>query len=124
MSVKLSGTPPKDDRNGLGAISAALLENPEARHMIVCVVDCSKITTDMDNGDVVPSARIRAVEAFPASSRRAKELHRLWQAAYEDRTGKTPLPLDDDAVKVAASELRAAGVTSIEVGRGGGDDDD
>lgn len=94
MSVTLSAHLPDDERNGIGAISAALCEDPEKTHVIVAVVDCSRITTKIDTGDVIPTARIRAIEAFEGHTADAKELSRLLRRQIERRTGKVELPLD------------------------------
>ncbi|QWF81153.1 hypothetical protein [Amycolatopsis sp. CA-230715] len=95
MSVTLSSSLPADERNGLGEISAALVDDPLAVHVIVAVVDCTKITTKVESGDVVPTARIRACEAFQATTAQAKELKRLVRRQFEQRTGRAALPLDD-----------------------------
>jgi hypothetical protein len=92
--VKLSGSLPGDDRNGLSALATQMLDNPEATHIVVAVVDCTKITTDVASGDVVPTARICAIEAFNGATADAAELRRLWRRAYERRTGKVELPLE------------------------------
>lgn len=94
MSATLSSSLPSDDRNGFGTISAALCDAPEARHVIVAIVSCKKIVTDVDTGDVVPQARIHAVEAFRGETADAREVKRLWRRAYERRTGKVELPLE------------------------------
>ncbi|EMD22896.1 DNA translocase FtsK [Amycolatopsis azurea] len=88
MSVSLSGKLPKDDKNGLGRISATLVEDSASTHLIVAVVNCATVTTNMDTGEVIPTARIVAVEAFPGSSADAKQLRRVWREAYEQRTGQ------------------------------------
>lgn len=102
MSVTLSATLPNDDRNGLGAINAALLDDPESSHLIVARVNCSKIVNKVDNGDIIPTARILAVEAFPWHTAKARQLDRLLRAAYGQRTGKTELPLDTGTETVLA----------------------
>jgi hypothetical protein len=94
MSVTLSGGLPGDERNGIGAISAALVDNPEQVQVIVALVDCTKITTKIDTGDVIPTARIRAIEGFTVETADGKELKRLWRRAFERRTGKVELPLE------------------------------
>lgn len=94
MSVTLSGSLPADDRNGIGALSAALVSDPEAVHVVVALVDCTKITTKVESGDIVPTARIRAIEAFVGHTADAKELRRLWRRAFERRTGQVELPLE------------------------------
>lgn len=94
MSVTLSGNLPADDRNGFGAISAALVDEPEAVHVVIALVDCTKITTKVESGEIIPTARIRAIEAFRAETADAKEVRRLWRRAFERRTGKFELPLE------------------------------
>ncbi|OOC04263.1 hypothetical protein B0293_23690 [Amycolatopsis azurea DSM 43854] len=86
--MSLSGKLPKDDKNGLGRISATLVEDSASTHLIVAVVNCATVTTNMDTGEVIPTARIVAVEAFPGSSADAKQLRRVWREAYEQRTGQ------------------------------------
>lgn len=105
MSVTLSGSLPNDDRNGIGALSAALVDDPEAVHVIVALVDCTKITTKVESGDIVPTARIRAIEGFTGHTADAKELRRLWRRQFERRTGKVELPLEVER------ELDALGAT-------------
>lgn len=95
MTVKISTKLPSGERNGLGAIAAALVDNPEAVHVIVAAVDCSQITTNTDNGDVVPTARIHAVEAFEHGSPEADRLDAMLRQHFQRRTGRRELPLED-----------------------------
>lgn len=94
MSVKLSGSLPADDRNGIARIAAALVDNPTQGHWIVALVDCTDINQKVESGDVVPTARIRAIEGFEGHTADAKELRRLLRRAYERRTGRVELPLE------------------------------
>lgn len=96
MSIRLSGRLPRDERDGTGAISAAMVNDPESKHVIIAVVDCSKITTETDTGEVVPTARVRAIEAFTQDSPDGKEAYRIWQRAWELRTGQQQLPFELD----------------------------
>lgn len=100
MSFTLAGRLPRDERNGTGAVSAAMVDDPESQHVIIALVDCSKITTDTDTGEIVPTARIRAIEGFSKHSPDGKQAYRLWQRAFESRTGQQTLPFELD------SELR------------------
>lgn len=95
MSVKISSKLPSDERNGLVAISAALCDNPEGSHVIIAVVDCSQITTNIDNGDVIPTARVMAVEAFESASVEANRLREMLRLHFQRRTGRRELPLDE-----------------------------
>lgn len=93
MSAKLSSSLPDGGANGLSAIAEQLADSPEKIHVAVILLDCSKITTNIDNGDVVPTARIRRIEVMsdPEDNFRLKQLVRR---QYERRTGKTVLPFE------------------------------
>lgn len=94
MSVTLSGSLPADDRNGLPAIAATLVDNPKRVHVVVALVSCSKITTKPRTGDTVPTVEILAIEAFNGTTLDANELQRLLRRQHERRTGKVELPLE------------------------------
>lgn len=96
MSVTLSGTLPNDDRNGLGAISAALVDSPGARQLVVAIVDCSKVTINMDSGDNVPTARVLGIEGFEPHSVIGRQLREIVRRQYAQRTGREELPFDGD----------------------------
>ena len=80
-------------RSGLAAIATELIDNPEKVHVVIALVDCVKVTTNTDSGDVVPTARIRRIEAIkdPADGKRMQALMRR---EWERRTGKTVLPFE------------------------------
>ncbi|NNG20290.1 hypothetical protein HJ590_12045 [Naumannella sp. ID2617S] len=84
--TKLAGTLPKGEANGLEALSAALVATPDQVHVVVALVDCRKITTDTDSGDVEPTARVRRIEAITDKDDRGIVL--------EHRTGKAVLPFE------------------------------
>ena len=90
--TKLASALPKGEGNGLDAIARELIDNPHDIHVVVALIDCKKITTDNDTGDVEPTARIRRIEPITEGDRdvAAKMLRR----ALERRTGKTVLPFD------------------------------
>lgn len=91
--IKLASALPGGDSNGLSPLVRDLIDNPHDMHVVVALVDCKQVTTDNDSGDVVPTARVRRIEAIrnPADGARITQLLRR---AYEDRTGQTVLPLD------------------------------
>lgn len=93
MSVNLQSSLPADDRNGLANLAGKLIDDPEHVHVVVALVDCTKITTKVESGDQVPTARIRAIEPI-AQHADAAEMERLLRRAYERRTGKVELPLE------------------------------
>jgi len=92
-AIKISSALPAGDTNGLVSISAQLCDDPEAVHVAVVLLDCAQIVTNTDNGDVVPTARIRAIEPISQTTD-ANEMRRLLRRAYERRTGKVELPLE------------------------------
>ena len=99
--TKLSARLPEGDANGLSAISAALIDQPHAVHVVIALVDCKSITTDHDTGDVRPTARIRRIEPV----RGDKEMvAKIMRRAMEERTGRTVLPFDLEEDMRAAFE--------------------
>lgn len=89
----LSGKLPAGDGNGLIAIAQQLCEEPHTRHLAVCIIDCQKVTTNMDTGEVIPTARVRRVEVIAGDEDR-KVLERLMRRALDERTGREALPYD------------------------------
>ena len=97
--AKLNAALPKGEANGLSALDRALIDNPSHVHVVVALVDCKKITTDVDSGDVEPVARIRRIEVIREDKDRAAIMLRR---ALEVRTGKTVLPFDlEEDMRVA-----------------------
>jgi hypothetical protein len=100
MTVKLASTLPNNKANGLDAITADLIRNPERFKVVMAIVDCKSLTTDVDTGEVVPTARIRRIEAVLRSDMGSARL--LMERATEARTGQVALPME------FAEEMRAA----------------
>lgn len=98
--TKLTSSLPAGDGNGLNAIARALIDSPRDVHVVVALIDCKKITTDNDSGEVEPTARIRRIEAIEAADRDLAA--KMMRRALERRTGKTVLPFDLE------EDLRAA----------------
>ncbi len=92
--MKLGSSLPKDDRNGLDALTGPVLRDPAKKHVILALVDARAITTDVDTGAEIPTLRIHAIEAFARDSEMGRELRRIWRQTWEDRTGNGALPLD------------------------------
>ena len=89
--TKLASALPKDnDLNGLNALSRKLVDDPERSHIIVAVIDCSKIETIVDTGDVEPTVRILRVETINGAD--ASDAQAMLKRALEKRTGKSVLP--------------------------------
>jgi hypothetical protein len=121
-SVRLAGRLPDGDKNGLASIAHLLVDDPSAVHVAIVLLDCSRLTTSVDDGATLPTARIRAIEPIREGPD-AVELRRLHRRALEDRTGRVTLPLDlerelddlglhaddDDAPREPDARERAAG---------------
>lgn len=98
--TKLASSLPGGDANGLVAIARQLIDSPHEVHVVVGLVDCKRITTDNDSGEIVPTARIRRIEVIGDQD---KDLAaKMMRRALEERTGKTVLPFDLE------EDLRAA----------------
>ena len=97
----LSSSLPQGEANGLTAISRELVENPHKVHVVLALVDCRKVVTDADTGDVQPTARIRRIEVV-GGGQDNKVAQRMLRRALEERTGATVLPFDLE------EDLRAA----------------
>ena len=111
MSATIAGGLPAGEANGLSAISRELVENPERVHVVVALIDCSKITTKVDSGDVVPTARIRRIEAVTDLSD-GHRLRALLRREYERRTGQTVLPIElEDDLRAAFGDDPAGEAT-------------
>lgn len=94
MSAHLAGALPAGDKNGLAALAPALVnDTPGQLHVGIVTFSTSKLTTDVETGDVVPTIRIRQFEPFTASGD-VEELRRLLRRQYERRTGQVELPLE------------------------------
>lgn len=101
MSGKLAARLPSGSKNGLASIAEELVANPEKVHVVLMLVDCSKITSDVDSGDVIPTARIRRIEPI-TDGVDGHRLRQILRRAWERRTGKDVLPLDlEDDVNAA-----------------------
>jgi len=93
VSASLAGSLPKGSANGLDAITADMLRDPSRVHVAVVLLDCSKITRKTDEGDEVPTVRVRRIEALTddADQRVAR---RLLEREWERRTGGQTLPFE------------------------------
>lgn len=92
-TVKIASKLPDGESNGLIAVYHQLVHDGGDLICAVVMLDTKSLTTDLDNGDVTPTARIRHIEAI-CNQRDARELARLMVRERERRTGKSVLPLD------------------------------
>lgn len=99
MSAKLSPALPDGDRNAIGPAVSGLVNTPHQTHVAIIVFDCKRLTTDMDTGDVVPTARIRRLEVVDPEDYLRTEI--VMRRAIERRMGASTLPgLDDELAEV------------------------
>jgi DNA segregation ATPase FtsK/SpoIIIE-like protein len=83
--TKFASATPKDH----GLSSRLLANNPEATHLIVATIDVSKLTTDVDTGDVEPTVRVLSVEIVNTADQADAEA--MYRRALEKRSGRTVL---------------------------------
>lgn len=107
MSAKLGSRLPEGSANGLSAIADGMVEEPDRVWVIVALIDTAKLTHNVDSGDIVPTARIRRIEAI-TDLPDGHKLRQLLRRAWERRTGKDVLPLDlEDDLAAAFGTSRA-----------------
>lgn len=99
--TKIASGLPGGDANGLTAIARELIDTPHEIHVVVALVDCKRITTDNDSGEIVPTARIRRIEVIGDGEDKTLA-NKMLRRSLERRTGKTVLPFDLE------EDLRAA----------------
>lgn len=118
MSAKMSGSLPQGDANGLSPIVRDLIEHPHRYHVVLALVDCKSVTTDNDTGEVIPTARLRRVEAVVPGDLPTAE--RLMRRALERRSGSTVLPLDlEDELTAAFARVDPRTGEVLDDGEGG-----
>lgn len=107
MTVSVSGRLPDGEGNGLSLIVSDLARNPKKLHVCIALLDCRKVTTDADSGEIVPTARIRRIEPI-TDEEDMKLAENLMRRALDQRTGREALPYDLE------EEIRAAFPKSVE----------
>jgi hypothetical protein len=91
-STALGGNLPTGDQNGLNALAAAMISEPNRLRALLVLVDTSKVTRRTDDGEIIATARVRRIEAILPEDFGAAE--RLIRRSLEKRTGATVLPLE------------------------------
>jgi hypothetical protein len=100
----LGGNLPRGDANGLSAMAADLIREPERKRVIIALVD--NPTTKINNvtGDRTATVRVCRIEAVRPADLGAAE--QLMRRALEQRMGQTVLPLDlEDELSEAFAEI-------------------
>lgn len=96
--LKLKGTLPHGDANGLAAAAQAFIDRPGDMKIVVAILDTKTTEVDNDTGDSTAVARLRRVEVITDKDD-GQMLTRLLVRAFERRTGHVALPLDlEDAL--------------------------
>lgn len=90
--TKLTNGLSKGTGDGLAAVARLALRNPRRRHLAIVVVDCSKITTDVETRLEEPTIRVLRLE--PVAPEDVREVERLYVRAIEAREGCQMLPID------------------------------
>lgn len=90
--TRLASGLPKGDANGLTALARPLIDTPEMVHVAIVLLDCKKIATEIDTGDVEATARILRLEAVLPQDHKVAE--KLMRRSLEKRTGKVMLPFE------------------------------
>lgn len=103
MTVKIAGSTPEGDKNGLAAVVAQLIHRPERIHVAVVLLDTKSLSTDVDTGDVTPTVRLRAIEVFEADTAEAVRAREMLRARYARRTDRPELPFDIAGLLEAAA---------------------
>lgn len=90
--TKLSSSLPKDySDDGLGSINRELVQKPTDTHVVVALIDCKSITTDVDSGLDIATARILHIE--PLREHEGDQAREMLLNAQERRTGQKTLPI-------------------------------
>lgn len=102
---KLSSSLPQGEGNGLAALGPRLTEEPHKPRVALIVLNCKSISTDVDTGEITPTARILRIEpVLEADLARAEQLMRR---GLQQRTGQETLPIDlEDEIGEIFSQLR------------------
>lgn len=90
--VKITAKLPEGTANGLISLWAHLIHHPADAVVTVAIWDCKSLTTDIDDGEVTPTARMIVIE--PIGGADAEQARKLLRAAYLKRTGEDTLPLE------------------------------
>lgn len=105
--AKLAASLPNGERNGLSNLTGALCDQPHAKHIVIAVVDCKSVVTDMDTGEITPTARILRIEPVLRADYGLAES--LLRRGLEQRHGTPVLPFDtEEELRLMMAEFDAA----------------
>lgn len=89
--TKLAGALPKSN-NGLDRLNDELVADPTNAHVIVAMIDVSRITVNPDDETSEATCRILRIE--PLTGKDADQAAHLLDSAYAHRTGQPMLPVN------------------------------
>lgn len=93
--VKLSSKLPADfEMNGVDALAQDLIDDPKLIRAAFVTFDTRNVNVDTDSGSHIPTIRIRRFEPLGDVDAVSKAIRDAVGVAFEDRTGRPPLPLD------------------------------
>lgn len=96
MPVTLAGKLPATDKNGLDDTWAErLTAEPDAAHLVVGVVRTSKVTTNIETGENIPTVHFVHVEICDHEHPYASQVREVVESLFGERTGKWPLPREN-----------------------------
>jgi hypothetical protein len=88
--MKLASTLPAGRNNGLAEIAQALIDTPKQRHLVIAVINCKTLTTDVDTESRQPTARVLAIEPMILDDDEDAAVE-IMRRATRRRTGKPDL---------------------------------
>lgn len=110
MTVKLAAklADDKKDLNGLEAILDDILADHTGRWVVAAIVEPVRITDEVAKGGLkIPTVGVVHIEVMLGDNTAA--VRELIEKTYQARTGRTPLPFQDDEAAEASDERRVAG---------------
>jgi hypothetical protein len=91
--VKLGSAMPGDpETNGVDALAATLIDNPDVIRYAVIWFDVSKITDLVDSHELIPTIRVRRIEPLGTADQVDPAIANAVAAAVEKRTGRKAIP--------------------------------
>lgn len=103
--MKLSGTLPKGDANGVATLDPFAVNESDFRHVVIAVISTKKIITDIESGDTEAQMRIDRIERVLATD--APLAEQLLRRALQKRLGETTLSIEveDDIAAIFREAL-------------------
>ena len=94
MAVKMNGSLPKGDGNGLAVVESDMIRDMKKFRVCISIVDCVETVTKADTGELIPKARIRRIEVVPEEYMGLAE--KIMRAALDRRLQDNQMPWGDE----------------------------